>query len=180
MTIIGRFGLIAVLGFFSLAASAQVFKCKQPDGSYAYQGIPCQGGPSTQQVIETNRHGVVSTTEVSGTRRGVLPPEPPFESMEPRNRAQPAQETRTTDSNEGRSASTVAASPPATDQAPVNHASDLAGLLIQCAVYAVFAALIGWWANARNRSFWSWFTLSMLFTPGIVFWFFLFRGRDPA
>ena len=52
MTIIGRLGLIAVLGFLPLVAvSAQVFKCKQPDGSYAYQGIPCQGGPSTQQVI---------------------------------------------------------------------------------------------------------------------------------
>jgi hypothetical protein len=72
---------------------------------------------------------------------------------------------------------------------PTDEALDRLGNIFGTIFGALFAhfvlggiggTLIGFWASRRNRSFWNWFWLCVIFSPTTIFWFFLFRGEDPV
>jgi hypothetical protein len=44
MTVLARLAALLALVSFPLVAGAEMYKCKQPDGSAAYQDHPCAEG----------------------------------------------------------------------------------------------------------------------------------------
>lgn len=55
MTKLLRLSLIALLILSPLTASAELFKCKKPDGNYAFQDHPCPKGASEEQLQENGK-----------------------------------------------------------------------------------------------------------------------------
>jgi hypothetical protein len=174
---IGRLALVFVLVCFSSAASA-MYKCVDANGTNSFQDSPCK------VVVHDN-----SANPVIGNR-GPMPIEEPKH-----NDATPGQPTQmpvqmpdqasvqeTGAPNPGQNMNTDqpdTGGPVSKEDMGSAAASQIFVAFAPLLIYMGIAALQGWWASARNRSFWSWFFLSLIFTPGLIFLIFLFRGQDP-
>jgi hypothetical protein len=174
MAVIARLSLAVALVIVPWAASATqiVSKCEGAQGMF-FSKHPCPAGMQESHYYAND----------NGTIEGPAPDNPAYVA--------PNVPQAPTSDRPGASAGAQPNGGPslvdqirADEQARQRHRSEvrkvLLGHIVQLLTYAFVAALIGWWAAYRNRSFWNWFLLSMVFTPGLTFWFFLFRGRDPV
>ncbi len=164
--IIGYLVFTFALAGFSSSASA-MYKCIGENGTPSFQDSPCQTA-----VHDKSNDTVIRT-------KAPIPIEEPKRYVPPKS--QPEQKSVQMDTEQN-----VNATQPNTDDATVMGKTTARGkgtfldFLPFLVVYLGFSALLGWWASARNRSFWNWFFLSLIFTPSLIFWIFLlFRGSDP-
>lgn len=153
--------LLLILAGVSHAAYA-MYKCPQSVGSYAYQETPCDGGMEMPPVRDP-----VPDSPAPG-RNVAIPLQPPA-PITPQPAPQPfpsgAKEPGPTDVAMG--------------QLTNIFDTIFGALYYHLVIGGIGGTFIGYWASYRNRSFWNWFWLCVAFNPGVIFWFFLFRGEDP-
>jgi hypothetical protein len=71
MTTLGRLRVFFIVVFMCLplSARAEMFKCKQPNGSYAYQDSPCEES-ATQHVLSVDSRGNVKAAATGNSAVG--------------------------------------------------------------------------------------------------------------
>lgn len=185
--------LIFVLACFPSVANA-MFKCVAANGTTSFQDSPCHAAVhdnSKDPVVGTK--GPMPSLEVaskapSSSQPDQMPDQMPTQELKP-NMPPTGQPVRMIDApNTGQNidvtqtyagGSISTGNTGATDRGKLHPGMQIFLAFSPLLIYLGIAALQGWWASARNRSFWSWFFLSLIFTPGVIFLVFLFRGRDP-
>ena len=164
-SMISRLALLVVLAGFPLTASA-VYKCQQASGSSSYQDAPCDGGvemPHARNPVAANPASNPNAMIPAQPTAGTIPSPAP----------QPLP-----------SGPATASEPGPTDEA-LGRLTNIFGsifgaLFAHFVIGGIGGTLIALWASQRNRSFWNWFWLCVIFSPTTIFWFFLFRGEDPV